>query len=451
MLAQRLIERKRNGGKIEAGEWRALVHAYASGHVADHELGAFLMATCLRGLDLTEARSLTDALLGLGEPLFTPAREMRRVDLHSTGGVGDKVSLVVVPLVASLGVPVPMAMGRGPEAGGGTLDKLRAIPGFRTDLSLSAARAQLERVGCVMMGCPPELTPLDARLTALRHATATVESVALIAIEVAARKMGEGLCGLVLDIKLGSGALLPSREDALAVATLVSELARDRACESVALLTAMDRPIGRAVGDALEVEEAIHTLHGEGPPDLLQLCFALASEMLLLARAATTREDARKQIASAISSGAAARKFEELIEAQGGNPGVVDDPAVLPQAEECELFLAPQRGFVARVDPRAVARGLATLAEGAAGAAGAGGAGAEAVGFVVSAKPGDWVDLGEPIATVFARTPQDIARGRAALSEAIRISDEAEPPLPLVACRVEAGRTTVLDQEARGQ
>lgn len=447
MLAQRLIERKRNGGKIEPGEWRALVHAYASGHVTDHELAAFLMAAYLRGLDLAEARSLTEVLLGLGEPLFAPSSRTPRADLHSTGGVGDKASLVVAPLVASMGVPVPMMMGRGAEPGGGALERLQAIPGFRTDLSLSAARAQLERVGCVITECPPEMAPLDARLSALRRVTATVESVALIASDVAARKLAEGLTGLVLDIKIGSGALLPSQADALALATLVAELTREHGCESVALLTAMDRPLGRAVGGALEIEETIHALHGEGPPDLLQLCYSLASEMLLVARAATTREEARRRITSAISSGAAARKLEELIEAQGGNPGVVDDPAVLPQAEECELFLAPQRGFVARVEPRAVARGHAALA---APAASAGGAGAEAVGFVVSAKPGDWVDLGEPIATIFARAPQDVARGRAALSEAIRISDEAEPPLPLIVCRVEAGRMVIHDQETPG-
>lgn len=447
MLAQRLIERKRNGGRIEPGEWRALVHAYASGHVADHELAAFLMAAFLRGLDLNEARSLTDALLGLGQPLFAPSSGVPRVDLHSTGGVGDKAPLVVAPLVASLGVPVPMVVGSGAEPAGGTLDKLRAIPGFRTALSLSEARAQIEKVGCVITGCSPEMAPLDARLSALRHATATVESVALMATEVAVRKLGEGVSGLVLDIKMGSGSLFPSREDALALASLVADLARNHGCESVALLTAMDRPLGRAVGGALEVEETIHALQGEGPPDLLQLCYAQASEMLLLARLATTRDEARRKVDSAISSGAAARKFQELIEAQGGNPAVVDDPAALPQAEECELFLAPQRGFVAHVEPRAMARGLATLV---AGAAGPGGEGAEAVGFVVSAKPGDWVDLGEPIATVFARTQQDIARGRATLSEAIRISDEAEPPLPLIVCRVEDGRTTSYDQETPG-
>ena len=443
MLAQRLIERKRNGGRLEPGEWRALVHAYSSGHVADHELAAFLMAAYLRGLDLTEARALTEALLGLGVPLFTSSPDALRTDLHSTGGVGDKAWLVVAPLVASLGVRVRMMLGRGGDPIGGPLDKLLAIPGIRADLSLAAARAQLDRIGCVMMECPREAAPLDARLATLRHATATVESTTLIAIEIAARKLVEGLRGLVLDIKIGSGAITRSPRDGLALAVLLAELTGEHDCESVSLLTAMDRPLGRAVGSALEVEEAIHALQGEGPPDLLEVSFALGAEMLLLARRATTREEARQLLGSSIASGAAAEKFQELIEAQGGNPAVVDDPAVLPQAEECELFLAPQRGFVARVEPRAIARGLATLASGASLALGAG---REAVGFVVSAKPGDWVEAGEPLATVFARTAQDIARGRAALGEAIRIAEEAEAPIPLVSHRVDTGRTTSYDE-----
>lgn len=439
MLAQRLIERKRNGGRLEAGEWRALVHAYSSGHVADHEMAAFLMAAYLRGMDLVEARGLTEALFGLGTPLFPLAAGAGRMDLHSTGGVGDKAWLVVGPLVASLGVPVPMTLGRGGDAPGGPLEKLLAIPGYRTRLTPEEARAQLDRLDCVIMECPIEAAPLDARLSNLRYSTATVESTTLVAIEIAARKLVSGLRGLVLDIKIGSGALIQSPRDGLALAVLVAELVGAHGCQSVSLLTAMDRPLGRAVGGALEVEEAIHALQGEGPPDLVEVSFALASEMLLLARRAATREEARRLLDSAVASGAAAYKLRQVIEAQGGNPGVVDDPAVLPQAEECELFLAPQRGFVASVEPRAIARGLAALV---AGASGARGAGAEAVGFVVSAKPGDWVEAGEPLATVFARTPQDIARGRAALGDAIRIADEVETPLPLISHRVDAGRTT---------
>jgi len=451
MLAQRLIERKRNGGRLEPGEWRALVHAYSSGHVADHELAAFLMAAYLRGLDLTEAHSLTDALLGLGVPLFAPSSESARMDMHSTGGVGDKAWIAVAPLVASLGVSVPMTLCAACDLAGSPLEKLLAIPGFRTDLPASVAREQLDRVGCVITECPRESAPLAARLAALRQATATVESTALMAVDIAARKLVEGLRGLVVDIKIGSGAAMATGRDGLALAVLLAELASAHGCECVSLLTAMDRPLGRAVGSALEVEEAIHVLHGEGPPDLVEVCMALGVELLLLARRAGSREEARKQLASAIASGAAARKLQEVIEAQGGNPAVVDDPALLPQAEECELFVAPQRGFVASIDPRPIARGFATLTAGAAAArgwcgGGGGGAGVEAVGYVVSAKPGDWVEAGEPLATIFARTQQDIARGRAALAEAIRIAEEAEAPLPLISHRVDIGRTTTFGE-----
>jgi thymidine phosphorylase len=340
-----------------------------------------------------------------------------------------------------------MMVGRSMDPGGGTLERLEAIPGFRVDLSLAAARSQVDCIGCVITGCPPEVAPLDGRITTLRRATATMESVPLIAAEIAAKKLGEGLRGLVLDIKRGAGSVLPSLDDALELATLTAELANDHGCKTVALLTAMDRPLGRAVGSALETEEAIHVLQGEGPPDLLEVCYALGAEMLLLARVAATREEARRRMAEAIASGAAARKFQEIIEAQGGNPSVVDDPAVLPQAEECELYLSPQRGFVSRVDPRIIGRGLAELGG---GGAVSNGTSTPAVGFVISAKPGDWAELGEPVATIFARTPQDIVRGRAVLGEAIQIADDAEPPLPLVSHRLADGRATLYDEAAPG-
>jgi pyrimidine-nucleoside phosphorylase len=365
------------------------------------------------------------------------------MDLHSTGGVSDKAWLVVAPLVASLGVRVPMVLGRGGDPVGGPLEKLLAIPGLRTRLTPDEARTQLDRLGCVIMECPLEAAPLDARLSALRHATATMESTVLVAIEIAARKLVSGLDGLVLDIKVGSGTFVQSPRAGLALAALVAELVGAHGCQSISLLTAMDRPLGRAVGGTLEVEEAIHALQGEGPPDLTEVSFALGAEMLLLARRAATREEARHLLVTAVDSGAAVEKLQQIIDAQGGSPDVVDDPALLPQAEECELFVAPQRGFVASVEPRPIARGLAALA---AGAAGAGGAGAEAFGFVVIAKRGDWVEAGEPIASLFARTPQDIARGRAALAEAIRIAEEVDTPLPLVSHRVDAGRTTSYDE-----
>jgi pyrimidine-nucleoside phosphorylase len=439
MLAYRLIERKRDGGRIEPGEWRAFIAAYAAGHVPDYQMAAFLMAAYLRGLDRAETVALTDAMLASGAAFDLAALAPARVDKHSTGGVGDKVSLVLAPLVASLGVVVPMMSGRSLGHTGGTLDKLESIPGMRTDLTLAAARAQLERVGCVLMGQTSEIAPADRRMYALRDATATVESVPLIAASIMSKKLAESLTGLVLDIKRGSGSFLPDLERGLDLAHTMIAIAADHGCDTVALLTAMDRPLGRAVGNALETEEAIHALRGEGPPDLMAVTYALGAEMLVLGGAAATRDEARRRLEVAISSGRAAEKMQAIIEAQGGNPGVVDDPAVLPQAEACELYDAPRSGFVARVEPRAVGRGVIAL--------GGGRTRMEdtvdpTVGFVITAKPGEWVNAGEPLATVFARDDAGIAAGRAALADAIHIADEAEHPLPLISHRVTSAGAT---------
>ena len=433
MLAYRLIERKRDGGRIEAGEWRALAHAYAAGHVPDYQMAALLMAVYFRGMDRGEIRALTEAMIGTGGMLELSHLALPRIDKHSTGGVGDKVSLVLAPLIASLGVAVPMMSGRGLGHTGGTLDKLESIPGMRTDLSLAEARAQIETIGCALMGQTLEIAPADKKMYALRDATATVESIPLIAASIMSKKLAEGLTALVLDVKRGSGAFLPDVEQGLELARTMIALGADHGCNTVALVTAMDRPLGRACGNALETEEAIYALKGEGPPDLLEVTYALGAEMLILGGVAKSMQDARHQMKAAIGSGRAAEKFAEIIEAQGGNPGVVEDPAVLPQAAACELFESPQSGIVASVKPRAIGRGIIAL--------GGGRSRMEdvvdpTVGFVITAKPGDWVDAGEPLATVFARNADGIRAGRAALAEAIEVSDDAEPPLTLVSHRV---------------
>ena len=443
MLAYRLIERKRDGGKLEPGEWRALIMAYASGHVPDYQMAAFLMACFLRGLDRAETAALTEAMLASGERMGLADFATPRVDKHSTGGVGDKVSLVLAPLIASLGVAVPMMSGRGLGHTGGTLDKLESIPGFRTNLTLTQARTQLEKLGCALIGQSKEIAPADRKMYALRDATATVESIPLIAASIMSKKLAEDLTGLVLDVKRGSGAFLPELERDLELAEAMIRLGTDHACPVVALVTAMDRPLGRACGNALEVEEAISALKGEGPPDLLQLTYALGAEMLVLAGAASDADAARRQMEKSIGTGRAAERFQEIIEAQGGNPGVVDDPAVLPQAAECEIFAAPRRGFVARVEPRAVGRGIIAL--------GGGRTTIEdlvdpTVGFVITARPGDWVEQGEPLATIFARDRAGVETGRQVLRNAIAIAEEADPPLPLVSHRVTAAGVEVVQQ-----
>jgi pyrimidine-nucleoside phosphorylase len=433
MLAHRLIERKRDGGHIEPGEWRALMLAYASGHIPDYQMAALLMACYLRGLDRGETAALTQAMIDSGEKLDLSHLPGPKIDKHSIGGVGDKVSLVLAPLVASVGVTVPMISGRALGHTGGTLDKLESIPGFRTDMSLAAARLQIERLGCVMMGQTQEIAPADRKLYALRDATATVESIPLISASIMSKKLSEGLTGLVLDIKRGSGGFIPELERGIELAQAMIRIGTDHGCPTVALVTAMDRPLGRACGNALEVEEAILALKGEGPADLMDVTYALGAEMLVLAGVAADLGAARLQLERALAAGHAATRFQEIIEAQGGNPRVVDDPAVLPQAGACELYAAPRRGFIGRVEPRTVGRGVMEL--------GGGRTTTDAhidpaVGFVITATPGDWVEAGEPLATVFARDRAGVERGKQILGAAIHIADEAELPLPLISHRV---------------
>jgi pyrimidine-nucleoside phosphorylase len=435
MLAHRLIERKRDGGRIEAGEWRALMNAYAASHIPDYQMAALTMAIFIRGLDREETSALTEAMLRSGATLDLSALKAPRIDKHSTGGVGDKVSLVLAPLVAACGVAVPMMSGRGLGHTGGTLDKLESIAGFRTDLTLAQAKAQVERLGCALIGQTGEIAPADRKLYALRDATATVESIPLISASIMSKKLAEGLTGLVLDVKRGSGAFLPELDRGLELARTMIALGADHDCPTVALITAMDRPLGRACGNALEVEESMLALRGEGPPDLMEVTYALGAEMLVLGGIAPDIDAARRQLEQAIGTGRAAEKMQEIIEAQGGNPGVVDDPAVLPQASHVELFPAPRRGFVARVEPRAIGRGIIAL--------GGGRTKIEdrvdpSVGFMITAKPGDWVEAGEPLATVFASDRSGVESGRATLRAAIVIGDEADPPLPLVSHRVTA-------------
>jgi pyrimidine-nucleoside phosphorylase len=433
MLALRLIERKRDGGRVEAGEWRALANAYAAGHVPDYQMAAFLMACFLRGLDRGETHALTEAMLRSGETMDLAYLDRPRIDKHSTGGVGDKVSIVLAPLIASLGVAVPMMSGRGLGHTGGTLDKLESIPGFRTDLSLAEAKHLLETLNGALIGQTAQIAPADRKMYALRDATGTVESIPLIAASIMSKKLAEGLTGLVLDVKRGSGAFLPELERGLELARTMIELGADHDLPVVALITAMDRPLGRACGNALEVEESILALRGEGPPDLMSVTYALGAEMLVLAGVAADTDAARRRMEQAIGTGRAAEHFQKMIEAQGGNPAVVDDPALLPQAAEVELFAAPRRGFISRVEPRAVGRGIAAL--------GGGRTTMEdkldlSVGFMITARPGDWVEQGEPLATIFARDRAGVESGRASLRAAICIADEADPPLPLVSHRV---------------
>jgi pyrimidine-nucleoside phosphorylase len=434
MLVVPLIERKRDGAPLTPEEWSALVAAYTEGRVPDYQMSALLMAVVLRGLERQELAALTDAMLASGERLSFDSWATPRVDKHSTGGVGDKVSLVLAPLVAACGVAVPMMSGRGLGHTGGTLDKLEAIPGFRTNLSLAGARTQVMKVGCAMIGPTPEIAPADRRLYALRDVTGTVEAIPLIAASIMSKKLAEGLSALVLDVKRGSGAFLPSLAQSLELAQTMIALGEDRGCPTVALLTAMNRPLGRACGNALETEEAILALRGEGPEDLMEVTYALGVEMLLAAGVEKTSKKARQRLENTLASGLAAEKFEQVIEAQGGNPNVVEDPSVLPQAKEVEVYAAPRTGVVTSVEPRTIGRAIVAM--------GGGRLDVEdvidpTVGFVITVKPGDKVVAGEPIASVFAKDPAGTKLAFDALERAIVIRDKlTEKPLPLISHRV---------------
>jgi pyrimidine-nucleoside phosphorylase len=427
----RLIERKRDGGRITPNEWRAITTGYARGEVPDYQMAALLMAIYIRGLNADETRALTDAMIESGNRVDLSSLPVPRIDKHSTGGVGDKVSLVLAPVVASIGIAVPMMSGRGLGHTGGTLDKLESIPGFRTALTLAEARKQIEKLGCAMFGQSDEIAPADRKMYALRGATATVECVPLIASSIMSKKLSEGLTGLVLDIKQGAGAFLP--ELGLELARTMIELGASHDCPTVALLTAMDRPLGHACGNALEVAEAIVALHGEGPDDLMELTYALGAEMLMLADVTETHLGARAMMEEAITSGRAARKFEDIVAAQGGDAAIVADPSLLPQAPVRETYASPRDGVVTAIHPRAIGWGVVEL--------GGGRTRMEdaidpSVGFVVSAKPGDRVRRGEPLATVHASDRAGVELGLKALTQAIVVGDQRPVVLPLISHRI---------------
>ena len=435
MIVPRLIERKRDGGRLEAGEIRELILAYADDQVSDYQMAALLMAIYFNGLDRGEMSALMEAMLESGKRLDFSRLPLPRVDKHSTGGVGDKTSLILAPLIASCGVAVPMMSGRGLGHTGGTLDKLESIPRFRTALSLREAETQVATIGCAMLSQTDEIVPADRKLYALRDATATVEVIPLIAASIMSKKISESLTGLVLDIKRGSGSFLPQLEDELELARAMIDLGASHDCPVIALLTAMDRPLGQACGNALEVAEAIDVLKGGGPDDLIEVTFALGAEMLLLAAVVSSREAAREMMGDAISSGRALSKLEQIVGAQGGDTQVIRDPSGLPHALHEATFQAKRAGVIQRVDPRIIGYGVIAL--------GGGRTRMEdtidpSVGFVVSAKPGDRVSKGQPLATIHARSEEGLVTGRSILEGALVVADSAEAALPLVSHRVTA-------------
>lgn len=401
-----------------------IVRGYASGEIPDYQMAALLMAIYLRGMSATEALALTQEMMHSGAVVDFSELGRPCVDKHSTGGVGDKTSLILAPAVAAAGVPVPMISGRALGHTGGTLDKLESIPGFRTDLKLSEFKALVASVGAALIGQTEEIAPADKKLYALRDVTATVASMPLMAASIMSKKMAEGIDGLVLDIKVGSGAFLKTQAEAIALAELMLSIAREMKKECVAFITDMNQPLGRAVGNSLEVIEAFETLGGRGPDDLNRLCRELAANMLALGRASEGPEEGRRLYDELIRSGAALEKMRQIIRAQGGDPRAVDDHSMLPQASGRLEVRSPQTGYVQSIDAEALGRASMVLG---AGRARLGDEIDPSVGLIVEAKLGDWVESGSTLAVLHFNDRAKAGAAAQMIERAYQIGPEPAP------------------------
>src|SRR5882672_228588 len=364
MRAVDIILSKRDGRSLSRDEIRFFVDGVTSGTLPDYQASALLMAILLRGMTAEETAWLTDAMVHSGVRVDLSEIPGVKVDKHSTGGVGDKTSLTLAPLAAACGVPVPMMSGRGLGHTGGTLDKLEAIPGFRVNLSLAEMKAALAKVGCAMIGQTAQIAPADKKLYALRDVTGTVESIPLISASIMSKKIAEGIDGLVLDVKTGSGAFMKTEADSRRLAESLVSIGNASGVKTEAVISAMDSPLGRAVGNALEVIECLEVLKGKGPADLIEVSIELTARMLVLGQVARDRVDADRQARLAITSGAGLERFRQIIEIQGGDPKVVDDYERLPHVADRHLVSAARDGYVAAIDAELVGRASVALGAG---------------------------------------------------------------------------------------
>ena len=428
MSAVEIIRKKRDGQVLSPEQLREFVRAAAGGTWPDYQLAALLMAICIRGMTPEETATLTREMADSGSVFDLNEISGIKVDKHSTGGVGDKVSLVLAPLVAACGAVVPMMSGRGLGHTGGTLDKLEAIPGFRVDLGEAEFKRTLKRLGVAMIGQSAAVAPADKKLYALRDVTGTVESISLITASILSKKLAEGITGLVMDVKCGRGAFMKTLPQARELAESITRVGKLNGLTVQAIITNMDAPLGRAVGNALEVIESIETLRGRGPDDLQRLSLLFAAKMLQLAGKATGDAHGHQLAREALDSGAALDKFRQMIAAQGGDPEVVDDPSKLPLADSQTPIVAGQSGFVTEMDAEAV--GLAALE------LGAGRRKAEdridpAVGIIVRKKPGEMVKAGETVFEIH-HNGTGLAAAMARLSLCFQIGHQPPPAVPLV-------------------
>jgi pyrimidine-nucleoside phosphorylase len=426
MRAVDLIRKKRDGHSLEDVEIRFLIGGLADGSVPEYQWSALLMAIVWRGMDEGETESLTDAMMKSGEVIDLSATPGLKIDKHSTGGVGDKTSLILAPIAAAAGVPVPMVSGRGLGHTGGTLDKLESIPGFRVDLDLTRYKAVLGACGLVLIGQTAEIAPADKTLYALRDATATVESIPLISASIMSKKLAEGIDGLVLDVKTGDGAFMREYKDSKKLAETMVAIGKGLGKRMRALITRMDQPLGLAVGNAVEVVECVECLRGGGPSDLVDLSVELAAEMVLMGGRTATIEAARDLCRRTIADGSALDRFRRVVEAQGGDPSAIDDTTLLPAARNKVDILAPRTGFVESLG--ALAIGHATMLLGA-GRARVDSAIDPAVGVLLRKKVGDPVAADEPLCTVLYNGDAHLRRALDLIHGAYNIGD-SPPALP---------------------
>ncbi len=433
MRPYELIKAKRDGRSMSPADIRAFLDGYTQGTVPDYQMAAMCMAVFFKGMSPEELGAWTKAMLDSGEILDLSDTPGIKVDKHSTGGVGDKVSLSLAPLAAVCGVPVPMISGRGLGHTGGTLDKLESIPGFKVDLSVAEYRRLVREVGACLIGQTATLAPADKKLYALRDVTATVDCIPLIASSIMSKKMAEGIDALVLDVKVGSGAFMKSLEDARTLAKTMIAIGEQMGKKVTALLTDMDQPLGRAVGNALEVIEAVQMLRGQAPEDYTEVTLALTAPMLVLGGKAKDDAEARKKLLAVIADGSAEKKLHQLVKAQGGDPAAIADLTRLPRARATAAVASPSGGYVTGIDSEAI--GLAAMALGA-GREKSSDTIDPAVGFILEKKVGDPVKAGQALVTVHYNSDARLADAQARVLKAYRFGDAPPKKRPLIVERL---------------
>lgn len=428
-----LIRRKREGGALSTSEIEFLIRGAITGDVPDYQISAFLMAVYFRGMEPDEAAAMARVMRDSGKKFDLTGLPGRRTDKHSTGGVGDKVSLILAPLVASAGITDPMMAGRGLGHTGGTLDKLDSIPGYRWALSEEEFKSQLAEIGCGIIGQTEDFVPADRQLYALRDVTATVESVPLICASILSKKAASGVEALIMDVKCGSGAFMATEEAATELATQLIRIGRELEMDVSVLITQMSQPLGTTIGNALEIHETLDLLEGGGPPDTRILTLELAAEMLLQAGLEKDRDEALLKLGKMLDDGTALKRFEKMIAAQGGDARVVRDRSILPEAPDREVLAAERDGTVRSMETRQI--GLASCMLGA-GRLKKDDAIDYAVGLEVHHKVGDEVKRGEPLVTIHHRGGNGLDECRRMLREAIQLADDHTDPLPLILKRL---------------